>query len=88
MARMAPDFRFLTVADVAETLQISATVVRQLLNSGELLGIQVGGRGDWRIEADQLEAYIERQYARAARDRQSVSPERSAAAPRSTTTEE
>ena len=35
-----------------------------LVRSGDLRGIQVGGRGQWRIENSELEDYIERQYAR------------------------
>lgn len=55
--------RFLTLADVAETLNISAAQAYALVRSGELPAIKVGGRGQWRIEVDQLEAYIQRMYA-------------------------
>lgn len=58
---MAP--RFLTIADVAEQLQLSAQGVRSLIRSGELPAIQVGARKLWRIETSALEEYIERQYA-------------------------
>lgn len=58
---MAP--RFLLLADVAEILNIKPRQVYALLHSGELPAIQVGGKGQWRIEAAQLEAYIERKYA-------------------------
>ena len=54
--------RFLVVADVAEILNISPRQVLALLNSGELPAIRVGGRGQWRIESAQVEAYIQRQY--------------------------
>jgi excisionase family DNA binding protein len=54
--------RFLVVADVAEILAISPRQVLALLNSGELPAIRVGGRGQWRIEASELEGYIARQY--------------------------
>ena len=40
--------RFLTLADVAEILNISATQARALVRSGELPAIQVGGRGQSR----------------------------------------
>ena len=33
--------------------------------AADMRGIQIGGRGQWRIENDQLEDYIARQYARA-----------------------
>ena len=56
--------RFLTIADVAETLSVTVSQVRALLASGELRGIQVGGKGARRVEASELEAYIERQYAK------------------------
>ncbi len=54
--------RFLVVSDVAEILNVSARQVLGLLNSGELPAIRVGGRGQWRIEASELEKYIQRQY--------------------------
>lgn len=55
--------RFLTIADVKEILNVSTQQVYALVRSGELPAIQVGGRGVWRVEASQLEAYIERMYA-------------------------
>ncbi len=54
--------RFLTLADVAETLSISASQAYALVRNGELPAIKVGGRGQWRVEATELEAYIERMY--------------------------
>ena len=60
---MADDPRFLTLADVAETLSISAAQAYALVRRGELRAIQVGGRGQWRVEVDELEAYIQRMYA-------------------------
>ena len=57
---MAP--RFLQLADVAEVLNISAAQAYALVRSGELPAIKVGGRGQWRVEATQLEAYIQRAY--------------------------
>src|SRR5690554_1925656 len=55
--------RFLTLADVQEILNISSPQAYALVRSGDLPAIQVGGRGQWRIEAAELEKYIERQYA-------------------------
>lgn len=55
--------RFLLLPDVAETLNISVKQARTLVVSGDLPAIQVGGRGQWRIEASELEAYIQRMYA-------------------------
>lgn len=54
--------RFLTVADVAETLNISATQAYSLVRSGELPAIRVGTAGHWRIERDVLESYIDAKY--------------------------
>ena len=57
--------RFLTLADVAEVLATSVAQVRALVQSGELRYIQIGGRQQYRIEAVELEAYIQRMYAEA-----------------------
>lgn len=57
---MAP--RFLLLTDVAEILNVSAVQARALVTSGELPAIKVGGRGQWRIETSELEAYIQRKY--------------------------
>ena len=54
--------RFLTLADVAELLNISASQTYALVRSGELEGIKVGGRGQWRVESTKLESYIARMY--------------------------
>jgi excisionase family DNA binding protein len=59
--------RFLTLADVAEQLQINSPQAYALVRSGELKAIQVGGRGQWRIEEKMLEQYIEDRYAEAGR---------------------
>ena len=55
--------RFLQLSDVAEILNISAAQTYALVRSGDLPAIKVGGRGQWRVEADKLEAYIQRMYA-------------------------
>jgi excisionase family DNA binding protein len=55
--------RFLQLADVAEILNISSAQAYALVRSGELPAIKVGGRGQWRVEREQLEAYIQRAYA-------------------------
>jgi excisionase family DNA binding protein len=54
--------RFLQLADVAETLNISAAQVYALVRSGDLPAIKIGGRGQWRVETSELEAYIARMY--------------------------
>lgn len=63
--------RFLTLTDVAETLAISDSQALALVRSGDLRAIKVGGRGQWRIEISELDAYIERQYEATARYLQS-----------------
>ncbi|WP_043659702.1 helix-turn-helix transcriptional regulator [Cellulosimicrobium cellulans] len=55
--------RFLTLADVTDELNISAAQAYARVRSGELPAIQVGGRGQWRVEVSELEAYIQRMYA-------------------------
>lgn len=55
--------RFLSLTDVAEVLNISAAQTYALVRSGDLLAIKVGGRGQWRVETAELEAYIQRQYS-------------------------
>jgi excisionase family DNA binding protein len=70
---MAP--RFLTLPDVQEVLNISSPQAYALVRSGELPAIQVGGRGQWRVESVELENYIARQY-QATRDKiQAGNPE-------------
>jgi excisionase family DNA binding protein len=54
--------RFLTLADVAEVLNISASQTYALVRSGELEAIKIGGRGQWRVEREKLESYISRMY--------------------------
>jgi len=53
----------MSLTDVAEVLSISATQAYALVRRGELPAIKIGGRGQWRVERAELEAYIERQYS-------------------------
>ena len=55
--------RFLTLTDVAEVLNVSVSQVRALVRTGDLQAIQVGGRGQWRIEESWLDEFVERQRA-------------------------
>lgn len=57
---------FVPLEHIEETLAISRSQAYELVRSGELRAIRVGGRGQWRIELDELEAYIDRAYAAAA----------------------
>jgi excisionase family DNA binding protein len=56
--------RFLLLSDVAEVLNISAAQAYALVRNGDLAAIKVGGRGQWRVEAQVLETYIQDAYAR------------------------
>ncbi|MGO3180742.1 helix-turn-helix domain-containing protein [Corynebacterium variabile] len=53
---------------VQEVLSISRSQAYALVRSGELRAIRVGGRGQWRVEEAELEAYIERAYAATAKE--------------------
>ncbi|WP_370247224.1 helix-turn-helix domain-containing protein [Nocardioides sp.] len=63
---MAATPRFLTLADVAEVLNTSSAQVYALVRRGDLEAIKIGGRGQWRVEAEKLEEYIARAYREAA----------------------
>jgi prophage regulatory protein len=52
--------RFMTLEDVANFLNVSVPQVYSLVRSRELPAIKIGGRGIWRVDRRQLEAYIER----------------------------
>jgi excisionase family DNA binding protein len=52
--------RFLTLEDVAIYLNVSVPQVYALVRSGELPAIKIGGRGVWRVDRGQLEAYVDR----------------------------
>ena len=55
--------RFIPLSEVSEILDVSAAQAYALVRSGELPAIKVGGRGQWRVETSELEAYIQRMYA-------------------------
>ena len=57
-----PSDRFLTLSDVAEILNISASQTYALVRNKELAAIKIGGRGQWRVERAKLEEYIARMY--------------------------
>jgi len=54
--------RFLQLADVAEILSTSTAQVYALVRRGDLPAIKIGGRGQWRVETTELEAFIQRSY--------------------------
>lgn len=57
-----PETRFLRFARVAVILDTSDSQTYALMGSGDLTAIKVGGRGQWRVEATELESYIQRIY--------------------------
>jgi excisionase family DNA binding protein len=59
--------RFLTLSDVAEVLNITASQAYALVRNGDLPAVKIGGRGQWRIEESKLEEYIQRMYDDTAR---------------------
>ncbi|MCT2297026.1 helix-turn-helix domain-containing protein [Brachybacterium muris] len=56
------ELQFITLNDVRGVLNISAAQAYSLVRSGELRAIRVGGRGQWRVELTELNAYIDRAY--------------------------
>ena len=56
--------QFVDLATVAEMLAIGMGKAYDLVRSGELDAIQIGGRGQWRIELSALDAFVERSYTR------------------------
>jgi excisionase family DNA binding protein len=60
-----PTPRFLTLDDVAEILNVSWSQAYALVRRRELIAIQIGGRGQWRVENEELERFIAQKYAEA-----------------------
>ncbi|HEU0238737.1 MAG TPA: helix-turn-helix domain-containing protein [Micromonosporaceae bacterium] len=58
--------RFLQLAEVADELSVTVSQVYHMVRSGELPAIKIGGRGQWRVERDRLEAYIQLKYTETA----------------------
>jgi excisionase family DNA binding protein len=57
-----PQARFLTLEQVAEELSTSVAQIYALVRRGELAAIRLGGRGQWRVERQRLEEFIEHLY--------------------------
>ena len=51
-----PRLRYLTVAEVAETMRVSKMTVYRLVHGGELPAVRVGR--SFRVPQDALEAYL------------------------------
>lgn len=56
--------RFMNLPQIAEILNISVSQTYALVRSGDLKGIQIGGRNQWRVERVKLEEFIEQAYLR------------------------
>ncbi|MCW2133414.1 helix-turn-helix domain-containing protein [Paenarthrobacter ureafaciens] len=56
----------MTLGDVGEELNISSAQAYALVRSGELPAIQIGGRGQWRVEARIFEEFIVQAYEKSA----------------------
>ena len=57
--------RFLTLDDVAEILNVSWSQAYALVRRKELIAIQIGGRGQWRVGGDELEGVLQQKEAEA-----------------------
>lgn len=53
------DERWLTVADVADQLQIDEQTVRRWIRAGKLIARNLGGKAGYRIRPNDLQAYME-----------------------------
>lgn len=58
---------FMPLDRIMEELSISRAQAYALVRSGQLRAIQVGGRGQWRVSLEELDAYIDRSYEKTAR---------------------
>lgn len=58
--------RFLTMAQVAEELNVKQSLVQGLIKTRELRAFQVGGRGMWRIGRQDVDDFIAEAYRRTA----------------------
>jgi prophage regulatory protein len=57
--------RLLTLEDVATYLSVSVAQVYALVRSGGLTAVKIGGRGIWRVDRRQLDAYVDRLHEEA-----------------------
>jgi excisionase family DNA binding protein len=62
-AQEKPRFsQLLTLSQVKEILNVGMPTLYALLSSGELRGLQLGGRRMWRVSEDDLADYLECAY--------------------------
>jgi len=58
--------KLLTLADVADALNVSAAQAYALVRDGRLRAVKIGGRGQWRVASDDLSAYLDLEFVRTA----------------------
>ena len=56
------DARLLTLVDVAEVLNTSRSQVYALVRRKHLAAARIGGRGQWRVSRQDLQAYLDKTY--------------------------
>ena len=61
--------RMLTVQQVADRLQVAPESVRRWLRSGELGGVNLGGKGGWRVTETDLAGFLHRRRSAAGSNR-------------------
>lgn len=54
--------QFYTLSDVAEILNASPAQVRAMVRTGELPAIQIGGRGQWRVQISVFEDWVAQKH--------------------------
>jgi excisionase family DNA binding protein len=52
------DTKWLTVQQIAESLQVDTQTVRRWLRAGELRGALLSDKAGWRVRPDDLEAFL------------------------------
>ena len=75
----APTPRFLTlpqVLEITEELNISQSQAYALVRGGDLIGIQIGGRAQWRVERNRLEQFITDAHRKTADTHEQLPPTR------------
>ena len=55
----SPSPRLFPLSAVAAELSVSVSQAYALVRSGDLVGIQIGGRNQWRVERVKLEEYFQ-----------------------------
>jgi excisionase family DNA binding protein len=54
--------KMMSLAAVKDVLNVGMPTIYGLLRSGELRGVQIGGRGIWRVAETDLAAYLDTAY--------------------------